>query len=131
MARRSPRPPSEFRLTIAPHYDPVRQRTVTRVVLETAQTFASFAYEISVNELRDGNSIRYHVLGLNAPAVGIAGSGKARYLRDYEGMKGTFSFAVVGLDGLERACTVEIDAAGVHVLSGPRGAGLTLDTGQN
>jgi hypothetical protein len=129
MPRRPPRPASEFRLTIAPHYDQVRQRTVTRVVLETAQTFASFAYDIAVDESRSGNAFRYRVLGLKAPSVGLPGSGTARFQRDYEGMEGTFSFTVVGLNGEERVCTVAVDAAGVRRITGPAGSGLSLVTG--
>jgi hypothetical protein len=129
MARRPPRQAPDFRLTISPHYDAIRQRTVTRVLLETAQTFASFPYEISVDERREGTSFGYRVLGLNAPGVGLPGTGSARFQRDYEGLEGTYSFAVVGLDGQERRCTVAIDAGGVRKLSGPTGKGLTLVTG--
>jgi hypothetical protein len=129
MARRPPQPESQFRLSITPHYDPVRQRSVTRVVLETAQRFASFAYEISVEERREDASFVYRVLGLNAPGVGLPGGGTARFLRDYEGLEGTYSFAVVGLDGVERRCSVAIDAHGVRRVSGPTGTGLSLVTG--
>jgi len=130
MARRPPRPASEFRLTIAPHYDALRQRTLTRVILETAQTFANFAYEISVEERREGTSFRYRVLGLNAPGVGLPKSGSARFQRDYEGLDGTYAFAVTGLDGEEHRCTVAIGADGVRQLTGPTGTGLILVTNQ-
>lgn len=129
MARRPQRPAYEYRLTVAPHYDEVRQRTVTRVVLETALSFASFSYEISVDERREGSSFRYRVLGLNAPGVGLPGSGRARFQRDYEGLAGTCTFAVVGLDGEERRCAVAIDQAGVREVSAPTGRGLALVAG--
>lgn len=128
MARHPPRPASDLRLTVSPHHDPNRQRTVTRVVLETTQKFASFSYEISVDELREGTSFRYCVLGLNAPGVGFPGTGSARFQRDYEGLDGTYTFTVVGLDGEERRCKVAIDPTGVRTLSGPTGTGLTLVT---
>ncbi len=128
MARRPPRPASEYRLIVTPHYDEVRQRTVTRVRLETAQAFASFAYEISVDERREGTSFRYRVLGLNAPGVGLAGAGSARYQRDYEELNGTYTFAVIGLDGMEHRCAVAIDEKGVRQVSLPTGTGLALVT---
>lgn len=128
MAHRPRRPPFEYRLTITPHYDKVRQRPVTRVALETAQMFASFAYEISVEETREGTSFRYRILGLNAPGIALPSPGPARYQRDYEGLEGTYTFSVVGLDGVERRCTVAIDSRSVRQVSGPTGTGLALAT---
>jgi hypothetical protein len=127
MARRPQRQAYEYRLIVAPYDDVVRQRTVTRVTLETAQSFASFAYDISVEESREGTSFRYRVLGLLAPGVGLPGSGSARFQRDYEGLSGVYTFAVVGLDGKERRCSVAIDAAGVRQMSAPT-EGLALST---
>jgi hypothetical protein len=128
MARRPQRPAFEYRLIVTPHYDDVRQRTVTRVILETSQRFASFRYEISVDEHRDGDAFRYRILGLNAPGMGFPSAGSARFLRDYEGLEGTFTFAVVGLDGKEHRCAVAIDAHGVRQVSAPTGTGLALVT---
>jgi len=128
MARRPARPASEYRLIVAPHYDEVRQRTVTRVRLETTQTFASFAYEMSVDEHREGTSFRYRVLGLNAPGVGLPHTGRAHFQRDYEGLDGTYTLTVVGLDRTEHRCTVAIDARGVRQIAAPAGTGLTLIT---
>lgn len=128
MARRPARPASEYRLIVTPHYDAIRQRTVTRVRLETTQAFASFAYEISVDERREGAAFRYRILGLNAPGVGLPHTGSAYFQRDYEGLNGTYTFAVVGLDRAEHRCTVSIDEHGVRVVAAPAGAGLTLVT---
>jgi hypothetical protein len=128
MARRPQRPAFEYRLIVTPHYDDVRQRTVTRVILETAQKFASFTYEISVDEHREGNAFSYRVLGLNAPGTGFPGAGSARFLHDYEGLEGTFTFTVVGLDRKEHRCALAIDAHGVRQVSAPTGTGLALFT---
>jgi hypothetical protein len=128
MARRPARPASEYRLIVTPHYDEIRQRTVTRVRLETAQTFASFAYEISVDEQREGTSFRYRILGLNAPGVGLPHTGSAHFQRDYEGLNGTYTFSVIGLDRAEHRCTVAIDAHGVQEVVAPTGTALTLIT---
>ena len=129
MASRHPRHAPEFRLTVVPHFDTVRHRTVTRVVLETTQTFASFTYGISVEELREGSSITYRVLGLKAPGLALPSSGTARFQKDYEGLTGEHTFTVVGLDGAERRCTVAIDADGVREVSAPTRRGLILITG--
>jgi hypothetical protein len=128
MARRPARPASEYRLIVTPHYDAIRQRTVTRVRLETTQTFASFAYEISVDEHREGASFRYRILGLNAPGVGLPHTGSAHFQRDYEGLSGTYTFSVIGLDRAEHRCTVAINALGVREVAAPTGTGLTLIT---
>lgn len=128
MARRPARPASEYRLIVTPQYDAIRQRTVTRVRLETTQTFASFAYEISVDEHREGTSFRYRILGLNAPGVGLPHTGSAHFQRDYEGLNGTYTFSVIGLDRAEHRCTVAIDALGVREVAAPAGRGLTLIT---
>jgi hypothetical protein len=128
MARRPARPASEYRLIVTPHYDAIRQRTVTRVRLETTQTFASFAYEISVDEHREGTLFRYRILGLNAPGVGLPHAGSAHFQRDYEGLNGTYTFSVIGLDRAEHRCTVAIDALGVREVAAPTGTGLTLIT---
>jgi hypothetical protein len=128
MARRTHRPAYEYRLIVTPHYDQVRQRAVTRVVLETALRFASFAYEISVEERREGSLFRYRVLGLKAPGVALPASGSARYQRDYDGLEGTVTFAVVGLDGRERRCSVAVGPEGVRQVAAPTGTGLALVT---
>jgi hypothetical protein len=129
MARRPARPASEYRLIVTPHYDEIRQRTVTRVRLETSQNFASFAYEISVDEQREGTSFRYRILGLNAPGVGLPHTGSAHFQRDYEGLDGTYTFSVIGLDRAEHRCTVAVDARGVREVAAPTGTALTLITG--
>ncbi len=119
---------SDYRLLIAPHINDRTYRRTTLVVLETVQSFASFRYELSVEESLAGKSLSYRVLGLRAPSLTLPGAGRAGYSREYEELRGTYTVSVIGLDGVPAQCTVKIAPGKVEVVKPPSGRSLTVIT---
>lgn len=119
---------SEYRLLIAPHINDRTYRRTTLVVLETAQSFASFRYELSIEESLSGKSLTYRVLGLRAPSLTLPAAGRAGYSREYEDLRGTYTVSVIGLDGVLAHCTVKIAPGKVEIVKSPAGHSLTVIT---
>jgi len=68
------------------------------VLLQTTREFASFRYELSVNEELLDRSIHYRVKGLKAPLLSMPGSGPAFFKKEYRVSAGPFRISVEGLD---------------------------------
>lgn len=112
----------EYRILITPQFDELRQKHTTLFLLETTKSFASFRYELSVQEQTEGKTIRYKVLGLKAPQLSLPESGHAQYTREYENLKGTYTVTVEGLDKRESTFAVRISLASVRITKPPTGA---------
>jgi hypothetical protein len=118
----------DYRLLMAPHTNDRTYRPTTLVVLETTQSFAAFRYELSVEEKLEGRSLSYRILGLRAPSLSLPAAGHAAYVREYDGLKGTYTVSVIGLDGAATQCTVRIGPEKVEVVNPPTGHALTVVT---
>jgi hypothetical protein len=88
-----------FRLKVSPIYSERERKHGTRFVLETSQSFASFIYDLSVEEHREGRNIRLRVVGLKPPQLSIPSSGPARFVRDYDDLAGTCHVTIETTDG--------------------------------
>ncbi len=116
--RKSPAGP-EYRLLITPHMNERTQKSGTLVVLETTKAFASFQYELSVKEDVEGKTIQYTILGLKAPHLSLPSSGHAQFVKEYDNLKGTYTIAVEGLDGVVHESSVRIGAGRVDLMKAP------------
>jgi hypothetical protein len=110
----------EYRLLIAPHLAERNQQYVTRIVLETTKSFASFCYELSVEETIEKDALRFVVLGFKAPRLTLPASGPARFQKTYDGLKGTYALTVVGIDGRTTTFTIRISTKKVELVKSPR-----------
>jgi len=128
MGRRAAPRALDFRLLVAPHIHETRQVPTTLVVLETAQTFASFTYDLSVEEQVEEGVLRYRVLGLKAPRMSLPRPGPARFEREYENLRGTVTIHVEGLDGTVTSCAVAVAPGRIRVVNPPTSPRLTLTT---
>jgi len=128
MPRRKKEHPPDYRLTVAPHINERTSRPVTLFLLETAQSFAAFRYELTVEEKSEGKTITFRVLGLKTPSLSLPSSGKARFSREYENLRGTYTVTIIGLDGNPVACSLKISEKRVAVLRGPSATSVTLVT---
>lgn len=129
-ARKSARAPGvpEYRLLIAPHFAERTQRYVTRIVLETTKTFATFRYDLSIEEHIEPGSLRLAVLGFKAPQVTLPDAGPARFQKDYEGLAGELTVTIAGIDGRENRFSVRISPARVDLLAPPRNSFVQIIT---
>ena len=128
MAKRPRAQQPDYRLLVAPHTNDRTYRPTTLVVLETAQSFAAFRYELSVEEKIEGKALTYRVLGLRAPGLNLPAAGHAAFTREYEGLKGIYTVSIVGLDGSTSQCTVRIAPKKVEVVKPPTGHSLLIIT---
>lgn len=128
MAKRKSISGPEYRLLITPHINERTQKPGTLVVLETTKAFASFQYELSVKEEVEGKSIQYTILGLKAPHLSLPSAGHAQFAREYENLKGTYTFAVEGLDGAVHESSVKIGAGKVELVKPPASRFVTVFT---
>ncbi len=119
---------SDYRLLMAPHTNDRTYRPTTLVILETAQSFASFRYELTVEEKVEGKTLTYRVLGLRAPSLKLPAAGPASFTREYENLKGTYTVSIIGLDGTPAQCTVRIAPGKVEIVTPPSGQSLTVVT---
>jgi len=88
----------EYRLFVSARYKDTEQEYRTVIVLQTVREFASFRYELGVEEEILDRSIRYRVTGLKAPQLSLPGSGPAFFHREYRNLRGNFKITVEGLD---------------------------------
>lgn len=123
----TPRAP-EYRVLIAPHLAERTQHYVTRLILETTKTFATFRYELSVEESVGPDSIRLVVLGFKTPHLTLPASGPARFQKDYDGLKGLFTVTVAGIDGRENRFSVRVTPERVELVSPPRNSFVQIVT---
>lgn len=96
------------------------QKRKTRLVLETSQSFASFVYDLSVQEQREGNHLRLKVLGLKPPQLSIPSAGRATFERDYEDLAGTFEVTIENLDGRTNTFTLSASSGSITLVKAPR-----------
>jgi hypothetical protein len=130
MARKGTHSGTDYRLLIAPRFNDLAQKYTTVVQLETVKTFASFQYELSVRETVTKGSMHFKVLGLRTPQLSLPATGHARYEREYEDLKGTYSVTVEGLDGKANTFQVRIARNQVKVLGAPGNAFIDVITDQ-
>jgi hypothetical protein len=108
----------EYRLFITPHRDD-HERYATSIRLETSKLFASFPYELSVEESLDERSLKLRVTGLKAPHLTIPSPGHAHWSKTIEGLEGIFDVSVEGLDGKINSFRVKIQPTKVELLEVP------------
>ncbi len=119
MAKRKKKTPKEYRLLVTPHFNERQQKFNTLFVLQTVDSFASFRYDISVDEHLEKKTIRYTVLGLKAPELSLPASGHAQFVREYESLHGKYQLVVEGLDGIASTASVRISPKQVKVVTPP------------
>ncbi len=107
---------TEYRLLMTPHLNERKQEPTTLVVLETTKSFATFRYELSVEERLEGKTLSYKILGLKAPQLSLPSAGHAEFVREYDNLRGTYDVSIEGLDGNVASFTVRITSAAVQVL---------------
>ncbi|MEO8167686.1 MAG: hypothetical protein ABI623_05515 [bacterium] len=110
----------EYRLTIAPHVNERRQIPTVLITIETMKAFASFRYELSVQEKRNGKKILYTILGLKTPQLSLPASGTAQFIQEYDDLKGKHTIEVESLDGTTNEFTVNFTQKKMKVLSSPQ-----------
>ncbi len=115
--------PAEYRLLIDQKRKEREQTTVTRAALRTVNEFTNFRYEIVVEPVLEGKTIRLSIHGLRAPQVTIPGTGPAVFETEFEGLRGTYTVVVSKLDREENQFTISISAESV-TLKSPAGGGF-------
>ncbi len=128
MARPNNRETLEYRLLITPQYNERGQKYTTLFLLETVKSFASFRYDLSVEETVDKKTIRYRVLGLRTPQLSLPATGHAQFMREYDNLKGTYQVVVEGLDGKSNSFSVRIAPQQVRLVSSPPQPFITICT---
>jgi hypothetical protein len=103
---------------------------MTLLVLETVKTFATFRYELSVEEHLEGKDLTLSILGFRTPRLSLPAAGPARYEREYQNLRGTYAVTVKGIDGRASAFSVRIGPKKVEVLKAPRHPFVDLVTDQ-
>lgn len=110
----------EYRLILGTHFDEVQQRPMTRVIIETTKLFASFRYELSVEEHIVGKEFHYSILGLKAPHLDLPAPGTGQFVRHYTLLKGKHTFVVEHLDGTTNTFVVQFTPKHIKVLQSPK-----------
>ncbi len=126
MPQRKKKARADYRLLIAPHFNERLHNITTLVRLETAQSFASFRYELSVEETLEKSLIHLRVLGLKAPQMSLPASGHASFVREYEGLRGTYDILVEGIDGSKTTCSIAIAQGRVQLQKPPSSPHVTV-----
>jgi hypothetical protein len=88
--------------------------------LETVKEFSNFSYAIAVEEQMTEDAIIWKVHGLRAPEISLPAVGPATYEKQYENLRGVYSFTVMKLDGVENTFTLDIVDEKVSVIKTPR-----------
>jgi len=110
----------EYRLLVVPQLAERTQRMTTMLVLETVKAFATFRYELSVEEHFQPPSLRFVVAGFKTPRLDLPSSGPAQYRTIFEGLDGVYDVTVEGIDGRVNTFSLRIAPTQVSVLKAPR-----------
>ncbi len=110
----------EYRLILGTHVDELRHIPMTRVIIETTKLFASFRYELSIQEHISGKVFHYSILGLKAPQLDLPSPGTGQFVRDYPLLKGKQTFVVEHLDGTTNTFVVQFTPKHIKVLQSPK-----------
>jgi hypothetical protein len=118
--RKKKKSPIEYRLSIFPSRGEVPMKHGMVFRLETVKEFTNFSYAIAVEEQMAGDAIVWKVHGLRAPEISLPAIGPATYEKQYENLRGVFSFTVMKLDGVENTFTLDIVDEKVSVVKTPK-----------
>ncbi len=110
----------EYRLLVVPQLAERTQRMTTLLVLETAKSFATFRYELSVEEHFQPPSLRIVVAGFKTPRLDLPSSGPAQYRTVFEGLDGVCEVTIEGIDGRINTFSLRVAPTKVSVLKAPR-----------
>src|ERR1041384_1201212 len=122
--------PAEYRLLIQQRRKEREGATVTRVALRTVNEFTNFRYEIVVEPLVEGKTIRLSIRGLRAPQVTIPGTGPAVFETELEGLRGRYSVVASKLAGKKTIFTIQFSADSVTLKSPAEGGFVELVTNE-
>lgn len=120
MKRATPKSPVQYLLKIASILNEQDGKHTTRFTLETTQSFASFVYDLSVQEQVKDNQIVLKVEGLKPPQLSIPASGHARFEREYENLDGGYDIVVKSIDGKTNSFTVRMASGKVQLIQAPK-----------
>ena len=109
-----------YRLMVSSIVNDHDRKHKTRFVLETSQSFASFVYDLSVQEQLEEHHLRLKVLGLKAPQLRIPSAGRARFERDVEGLGGAFDVTIEGMYGRTNTFKFRISTGTIKLVKAPR-----------
>ncbi len=118
----------DFRLSISRQIDERTAKPLVLFVLETSQSFAAFRYDLTVEVNQNARAISFRILGLKTPGLNLPSAGRARYVRSFENLKGTYDITVYGLDGRPSVFSVRITARAIEVLKPPSTGQLEVVT---
>jgi hypothetical protein len=95
--------------------------------LETVRTFANFRYDLSVRTEVTPHAVAFSVLGLQPPLLSLPASGPASFEYECEGLEGSFTVTIQGLDGRINTCQLRLSPA-VQILRKPAHAFIHIIT---
>lgn len=103
-------------------FDENDRRPKTKLILETSQSFASFVYDLSVEEKRGGNHIHLKVLGLKPPQLSMQSAGHAKFERVYDSLAGKCEVTIEGIDGSTNTFILRVSTKKnkIELLQSPR-----------
>jgi hypothetical protein len=112
-------PEFEYRMLLQSTFNDLRQVPTTTVTIETTKQFASFRYELSVEEAISQKTLRYTILGLKAPRLSLPATGPAQFSREYDRLRGKYTITVEHLDGSTNTFVVQFGPSNIKVLASP------------
>jgi hypothetical protein len=118
--------PFEYRMTIAPHFNERRQIPTTRITIETTKLFATFKYELSVQDEIRGKELRYTIRGIRMPKLSLPAPGGAQYVCEYDNLKGKHDIVVESLDGTVNSFCVNFSKQSIKILKSPKSPFIEL-----
>ena len=107
-------------MIMAPHFNERQQIATTLITIETTKLFASFRYELSVQETIKGRELHYAIRGLKAPQLSLPSSGSAHFIREFDNLKGKYDIIIESLDGTVNTFTVNIAKQTITLLKSPK-----------
>jgi hypothetical protein len=126
-SRRAAREP-DYRLLVSRHLAERTQKQLMQIVLETTKVFATFQYELSVDERLEGKTLHLIIRGFLTPHLNLPSAGPARFVREYEDWKGTYQIVIQGIDGRTNEFTIRASPKKIEVVKAPRQAFVQVHT---
>ena len=121
----------EYRLRLTPISREEDQASRTELTLETSRQFASFRYELGVEEQLTKDALHLKVTGLRTPDLSLPASGPATFRKEYQNLHGPLNITIEGLDGRQCSFSVEISRKLIRLIKAPSVAFVEVITGKS
>lgn len=111
----------DFILHVSTGFDEIKKQKFLKFLLETAQHFLAFNYELDVNVLVENKKIIFKVLGFKPPSLPISQFGPAKFEYNfYNYSNGIYTVTIVKKQNIKNIFRISVFGDRINLRGEPR-----------